>query len=52
MDQGSAIRAGIFSIRKEQWEQFLQMMTDSTDNFSTWECWKLQLDATKLEMAA
>ncbi|MEP4049701.1 MAG: hypothetical protein ABJN80_12730, partial [Luteolibacter sp.] len=52
MDQDSEINMGIVSIRKDQWGQFLQMMVDSSDNFSTWEYWKLQMDETIMQMAA
>ena len=38
-------------MRADQWDQFLEMMVDSSGNFSTWERWRIQVDETKLEIA-
>ena len=44
------MKACLFSVRKEDWEEFLNMMEDSADNFSTWEDWKVSLDQTMVEL--
>ena len=44
------VSVGIFSVSKDQWEQFLAMMDDSGDNFSTWEQWKIQIDQVLADM--
>ncbi len=51
MKDERSVSAGIFSVSREQWKRFLAMMDDSTDNFSTWERWKLQVDEVKMDMA-
>lgn len=51
MKENGRVSVGIFSVRADQWDQFLEMMVDSSDNFSTWERWRIQVDETKLKVA-
>lgn len=32
--------AGIFTVRREDWPRFREMMEDAASNFATWEEWK------------
>jgi len=46
----SITKAGLFSVEKDDWEQFIEMMDDSAESFSTWENWKISLDQTKIDL--
>lgn len=51
MKDQEPVIVGIFNITKDQWKQFLEMMDDSKENFSTWERWKIQADQVIMELA-
>ena len=50
MEDTPIVKAGIFTVRREDWDHFLEMMEDSAENFSTWETWKSSLDQKKIEL--
>jgi len=50
IEQEDEVRAAIFYIREDQWEHFLAMMTDSDNNFESWNEWKATVDKTTVLM--
>jgi hypothetical protein len=51
MKEKKRVSIGIFTVTRDHWKRFLAMMNDSSDNFSSWERWRLHVDQVKMDMA-